>query len=223
MKKQTNVRIRTFAVIAVVLSLPLMVSAEVLFSGGPGDGRTGAPGEGSCTDCHSGSPDDGIVQIIGAPTFYVPDMTYSITVTLLDQDQSRWGFELTAKDDASNGAGTFTVTDPVNTQLSDNAAPNADYMKHTSAGTYDNTPNGPVTWQFDWTAPSTDVGDITFYVAGNAANSNNNTSGDNIYTSSAVSRLDAIPSISEAGLLILAALIVLTAVVLIRRRKRMAI
>src|SRR6185369_13678069 len=37
------------------------------------------------------------------------------------------------------------------------------------------------TWTFDWTAPSTDVGPVTFYAAGNQANNDGNTSGDFIY------------------------------------------
>lgn len=218
----TSARIRKFAIIMAVLAIPLMTSAEVMFSGGPGDGRTGAPGEGSCLDCHSGSPGDGSVLITGVPPSYTPDMTYTVTVTLQDQGQSRWGFELTAKDASANGAGSFTVTDAVNTQLSDNSAPSADYMKQTSAGTYNGTANGPVTWQFDWTAPSTDVGTITFYAAGNAANGNGSTSGDFIYFDTAESNLDTIPSVSQVGLFILAGLLLVTAFVWLRRQGRAA-
>jgi hypothetical protein len=38
-----------------------------------------------------------------------------------------------------------------------------------------------VTWTFNWTAPSSDVGRVTFYVAGNQANGDGNTSGDIIH------------------------------------------
>ncbi|MBC7931811.1 MAG: PQQ-dependent sugar dehydrogenase, partial [Rubrivivax sp.] len=36
-------------------------------------------------------------------------------------------------------------------------------------------------WTFRWTAPAEDVGPVTFYAAGNHANGDGNTSGDNIY------------------------------------------
>ena len=211
--------LKMVGLLAVLFSIPFLVFAESMHSSGPLDGRTGAPGEGLCTDCHSGSPDDGSVQITGTPMFYEPGATYTITVTLQDQGQSRWGFELTAKDGSANGAGDFTITDAVNTQLSDNPAPAADYVKHTSAGTYNGTPDGPVTWEFDWTAPPSDVGDITFYVAGNAADGNSGTSGDNIYTSSFTSKLDEVPSASVIGLLVLTLLLATSSVFVLRRRR----
>jgi hypothetical protein len=40
------------------------------------------------------------------------------------------------------------------------------------------------TFNFTWTAPSTNVGDVTFYVAANAANGNGLKTGDWIYTTS---------------------------------------
>src|SRR5438128_772054 len=38
------------------------------------------------------------------------------------------------------------------------------------------------TFQFDWTPPATDVGNIILYAAGNAANGNDVETGDHIYT-----------------------------------------
>ena len=58
-------------------------------------------------------------------------------------------------------------------------------MKHTSAGTFAGTP-GPTSWQYQWTAPAASVASVTFYAAGNAANGTGNTSGDYIYTQSAI-------------------------------------
>merc|ERR1712093_550447 len=37
------------------------------------------------------------------------------------------------------------------------------------------------TWIFSWTAPQVNVGKISFYASGNAANNNSSTSGDNGY------------------------------------------
>ena len=50
-------------------------------------------------------------------------------------------------------------------------------------------PNGTAsrTWQVRWTAPSTDIGTVRFWFAGNAANGNGDNQGDYIYTSNASS------------------------------------
>jgi uncharacterized protein (TIGR03437 family) len=56
------------------------------------------------------------------------------------------------------------------------------YVEHTLSGTRLGT-TGSVTFEFDWTPPATNVGDIKVYIAGNAANGNNqDDSGDHIYT-----------------------------------------
>ncbi|MGH9972261.1 MAG: PQQ-dependent sugar dehydrogenase, partial [Pyrinomonadaceae bacterium] len=54
------------------------------------------------------------------------------------------------------------------------------YIEHTLAGTFAGQQGG-ASWRFNWTAPPTDVGTITFYAAGNHANNDGNTSGDHIY------------------------------------------
>jgi len=153
------------------LMVPLIAYA---YSSGPPDGKTGAPGEGTCHDCHNSFPlnsGDGNFQIQG-PAQYVAGQTYTITIQISDPGHQRWGFEFT-----NLGVGTITIIDPTNTQLSGN------YAKHTSTGTHNGTPNGPVTWTFDWTAPTINPPDsIIFYAAGNAANGNFNNQGDYIYT-----------------------------------------
>jgi FlgD Ig-like domain len=166
----------TLFIFAVVL-LTAASPAEA-FSSGPPDGRTGAPGETNCTACHSSFPvnsGDGLFTIT-APAEVASGETVTITVTLEDPDQVRWGFEITPLT-----AGMCTITDPTNTQLSVTSMKS--YVKQTSAGTYDNTA-GPVSWSFEWTAPEAMREDVIFYAAGNAANSNGGTSGDYIYTTS---------------------------------------
>jgi hypothetical protein len=136
----------------------------------------------TCEACHVSLPGDGTLSLTGAPAGgYDPGATYTLTVILADPGQRRWGFELTALETAAHTqAGTFIVTDQINTQLSDNESPDADFLKHTSVGTHNGTLDGPVEWRFDWTAPlSGNL--VTFYIAGNAANGNGNSNGDFIY------------------------------------------
>ena len=155
------------------------------FSAGPPPGYTGAPGEEpeACAECHVPT-DVGSGQLtISAPTTYVPGQTYPITVTHtnLDPTRQRWGFELTVLDASDEKAGTLQSLDGF-TQIIDNAGPGAarQYIEHTAAGTFVGQANG-ASWTFNWTAPSIDIGPVSFYAAGNQANNDGNTSGDNIY------------------------------------------
>jgi len=153
------------------------------WSSGPPDGYCGNPPFSvTCEACHVSAPGDGSLTLSGLPAGgYELGTTYSLTVILADQGQRRWGFELTALETAAfTQAGTIIVTDPVNTQLSNHPAPDPDFLKHTSTGTHNGTMDGPVSWNFDWTAPvSGEL--VTFYMAGNAANGNGSSSGDYSY------------------------------------------
>src|SRR6185295_2756990 len=156
------------------------------FSAGPPAGYTGAPQEEpeACAECHV-PPDAATGKIfITAPQTYVPGQTYPVTVTHqnIDPTRLRWGFQLTVLDTASDEkAGELHSTDGL-TQVLNNAGPGSarQYIEHTSAGTFVGQQNG-ATWTFNWTAPATDVGPVTFYAAGNQANNDGNTSGDYIY------------------------------------------
>ena len=161
--------------------------------------RTGAPNELLCTECHAipAETPDGSASI-DVPAEYDPNSTYTITVTLQDPGQLRWGFEAIAYrvDEQTltlKMAGSFTNLSALTTiqELGDGRQ----YVSHTSNqgnvgepdGTFMDTANGPVTWSFSWTAPSAGSGPVVWYVAGNAANGNLNPSGDFIYTAMEVS------------------------------------
>ena len=155
------------------------------FSAGPPAGYTGAPGEEpeACAECHV-PPDAGTGTIsITAPQTYVPGQTYPITVTHSNPDptRQRWGFELTVLDTSDEKAGELQNTSGL-TQVLNNQGPGGkrQYIEHTAAGTFVGQSNG-ASWTFNWTAPSEDIGPVTFYTAGNQANNDGNTSGDYIY------------------------------------------
>ncbi|HVI73114.1 MAG TPA: choice-of-anchor V domain-containing protein, partial [Pyrinomonadaceae bacterium] len=162
------------------------------FSAGPPAGYTGAPQEEpeACAECHV-PPDAGTGKIsITAPQTYVPAQTYPITVTHqnIDSTRLRWGFQLTVLDTASDEkAGELQSINGL-TQVLNNAGPGSarQYIEHTAAGTFVGQQNG-ASWTFNWTAPATDVGPVTFYAAGNHANNDGNTSGDYIYRTFVVS------------------------------------
>jgi CubicO group peptidase (beta-lactamase class C family) len=170
-----------------LIFLTLLGLSAVLwaFSGGPMDNMAGNPPDfHSCTFCHVTYPlnsGDGYMYGEGLPSEYTPGETYTLTVTLCDPGQSRWGFEVTALYGNNQQAGTFIITDDTNTMLSDNPGTSPDFVKHTSAGSFAGTLNGPVTWSFDWVAPSPAVGTIVFYASGLAADNNNSHTMDYVY------------------------------------------
>ena len=162
-------------------------SSVFAFSFGPNDGLTGAPGEGNCTQCHSGNSlnASGGTLVLGVPGTYLPGEMYDIVVDLSRSRQSRWGFEMTALNGSGARAGTFAKADG-NTQVSN--ANSKQYIKQTAPGSASGT-RDKNQWTFKWTAPTNDVGPITFYAAGNAANGDFRTSGDYIYTQSNTSEV----------------------------------
>jgi len=163
------------------------------YAEGPPAFRTGAPNDdGTCNagGCHSGNQLNaagGSITVSGVPAQYVPGAKYPISVQVAKPGQSRWGFELTAQTASGERGGEITVTDEANTQFASDAgggATDPQYIEHTSQGTARGQKDtGPVR-SFDWTAPATGTGTVTFYAAGNAANGNATNTGDFIYTTS---------------------------------------
>jgi uncharacterized repeat protein (TIGR01451 family) len=153
------------------------------YSAGPPAGYTHAPGELDCADCHTTPAQSSGTLTLNAPPKYTPGQTYDLTVTHATTDPSRvrWGFELTALDASDQKAGTLAPSDDL-TQVIEGQGPfpTRQYVEHTSKGTFSGQQNGTA-WTFKWTAPADDVGPVTFYVAGNQANGDGNSSGDNIY------------------------------------------
>ncbi len=180
-------------VVAIASAIPLLLFA---YAEGPDPGHSGVPGERNCTACHSGVVNSGAgsvaVAFPGALT-YTPGVKQHLVVTVSDPDQRRWGFQLTARreSDSKLQTGSFQPTD-TNTQVICSTADlspascsdsTLQFIEHTPVGTRNGTTQSAA-FELDWTPPSTDVGAIVVYVAGNAANGNNANTGDHIYTKS---------------------------------------
>lgn len=141
------------------------------YSASPPAGYTGSPLDGqSCTACHSSfSPvsNSASLSLTGLPAQWAPATPYALTLTL--GAGTRYGFELTAE----NGGGKRGVfTAGANSAVLDGGQR---YLGHSNAGTSVNS------WAFTWTAPAAGAGNISFYLAGNAANNNGANSGDTIH------------------------------------------
>jgi uncharacterized protein (TIGR03437 family) len=170
--------------------------------------------QGTCANaqCHVGTANDpankGSVSVAfpGGQT-YVPGVKQHLVVTIADPVQRAWGFQLTVRlaSNTATMAGTFASTD-AKTQLMCSASGfNAfqpspfvlgrtqtcpasltlQYMEHSQNG-YDASRGhtGSQTYEFDWTPPATNSGNVTVYVSGNAANGDILMTGDHIYNTS---------------------------------------
>jgi hypothetical protein len=150
------------------------VAFHKLQSGGASAGNTGAPGEGSCVGCHGNSASGAgfnILEWADGVNNYTPGETYSIQLSMNDAS-SKNGFQLVALTASGNAqAGVMTATDETRTQRLVGQA-GRQYIGHRAAGT------SVSQWTFDWTAPTTNVGNVIFYVATNKSNAANNSSGD---------------------------------------------
>ena len=157
---------------------------------------------------------------------YVPGVQQQLTVTITDPapTQGAWGFELTARSGSNTMAGTFTPLDAntqimcsqTNLQIFDaycltgagegcghpSASPACPtsyplaYMEHSYTGYLKTMGTGSGTYQFNWTPPATNAGNITIWVAGNAGVPGPpNQNGDHIYTN----KYTLTPSTSGGG------------------------
>ncbi|MEO7673806.1 MAG: choice-of-anchor V domain-containing protein [Pyrinomonadaceae bacterium] len=156
---------------------------------GPSPAFTGAPIENNCTACHTTFPVNsgtGNVAISGLPANYLPGQTVPLTVTVSDANAVIYGFQMVAINNAGENVGTLNLPVPGPELQLVNGFVNGNqrrYIEHTNQGV---TPTqfGSKTWNFTWTAPATRIGKLSFYAAGNGANSDGGSSNDQIYTTS---------------------------------------
>ncbi len=179
---------RPVIVITVIL-LSVLWIVGILFAsaGGPPQGATGSAifNQSSCAQasCHAGTANtgSGTLTLSGVPANYTLGQAYAFTVTLQQTGQRRWGFQLSARARSSGQtAGTLQAGADGFSQLQ--SLGGVQYIAHNAAGTRAGKADGPVSFQVRWTAPSSDVGEVVFSVAGNAANNDASNSGDFIYT-----------------------------------------
>ena len=141
-------------------------------------GRTGAPGDGLCTDCHSDNGSfTGDITLSGVPATAMANSTYNITVTVDVTGGSpiRAGFSTTSLDSNDNAAGDWT--NPSSDATLKNAG-GREYFGHEPAVNFG--AGSSISWDADWTAPNI-TDDVTFYIASMLANGSG-TNGDNILT-----------------------------------------
>ena len=180
---------------AVILSaIPALIFA---YSSGPDPRKTGAPGDTTCSQigCHIGTlvnGGGGKVEIsFDSGTTYTPGTKVRVTVKITDSAARIYGFQASSRLSSNTRtaqAGTFTPGTGQFVLCEDDTPRTATGCRSTGPLEFveHSTPNSTGIFQFDWTPPTTNAGDVVFYVAGNAANGNGLADrGDHIYTTNA--------------------------------------
>jgi len=181
---------------------------------------TDASAANACSQCHApagsvNTDNKGRLQILVDTMTYTRGVKKRIRVKLDHSEAQRWGFQLTSRrsSDTRTGAGSFT--EDANTTLRCGGTPaltnppcagepEPQFISHNLASTRMGTRNS-VEWEFEWTPPANEVGDVILYAAGNAANGNGNNQGDAIYSTSITLRaqgacnLTARPNVRSVG------------------------
>jgi hypothetical protein len=152
-------------------------------SNNPPNGRTGAPGDGLCSNCHGSQPPNvqGDISLTGLPATIQPNTTYPLTVTftVTEGSPSTAGFQMLSLNTSNNNAGDFAaISGDVGTNTTGNGR---EYIEHRG----DKSISGnTVSWSFEWTSPASapGSGDLTLYASGILANNNGSNSGDRTIT-----------------------------------------
>ena len=156
--------------LAVFISLVLLMAGPTLamHTGPPSDNNGDGSGDptwrAGCT-CHSNSPSSGtLVKLSGAPHAYEASQSYSMTLSLEHSSNAGGGFFL-----STEGMGSFSWSeDQIIRPESDSGEDQS--ATSTSSGITQSDYTSPAEWTFTWTAPESDVGDVTFWVIGNMVN-----------------------------------------------------
>jgi uncharacterized protein (TIGR03437 family) len=193
-------KLRVAKVAVVMGSIPLVIWGYI---SGPDRPATGAPGELTCAQalCHvaAGPPNGGgsITVTFPAGMVYTPGVKQHVVFSLTHPTARVWGFQATARvaNAATTNAGSFASSDRTTAVLCTSSASDINgtfrdfgpsqvcpadkplaFIEHASPKPLTQT------FEFDYTPPATNVGDIRIYIAANAANNNQHEDGDQIYS-----------------------------------------
>ena len=123
----------------------------------------------NCSSCHSGNLNtgNGSISLTGLPSTYTPGQTYDLALTVLGTNSRGYGFQLIPK---ASGSTSGTLAAVSSGMAIENGA--AEHRGTSISGS----------WNFQWTAPATDEGTVTFYASGLATGGSSGNDGDYVYT-----------------------------------------
>ncbi|MBI1760673.1 MAG: hypothetical protein HYR56_04475 [Acidobacteria bacterium] len=184
MRSSKNIlKLITLALFVWLFSYGWLTSRVEANRAGSPPAHTGAPDETTCASsgCHTSfavNSGSGKLTLDGLPEGgYTLYQEYDFTVTLTQGQSQRYGFQLTAVDDAGDPAGTLSVPSGSQIQVQGPTTTNArQYLTQNKNG------DGFYTWTVHWKAPGNGLGTVTFYLAGLIGNNNGKVDGDYVYT-----------------------------------------
>lgn len=185
---------KTYTILAVISVLFLLA-----FSSNPPNGRTGAPGETTCANCHGGNtPIQGSVEIEGLPDKIVGGTAYDITVrTVVNMGTaSRSGFQLVALDENNQNVGTLAEA---GSNVGFETFNSRNYAEHRSAKNFNG--DDEISYNFQWIAPDDkESGLVTMYASSVLANGNGSSGGDRVVINSVTSEVELSTSANDKEL-----------------------
>lgn len=149
----------------------------MFYNANPPDGKTGAPGDGTCGECHGGGSFGGNIEIIGLPSTINANEAYNITVRITNTSGNavKAGFQLIALNGSNNNAGDLTA---LSSDHGTSFIGSKEYVDHRNGKNFN--ASNVAEWTFKWTAPAGPNGtNITLYGIGLMANNAGGSSGDN--------------------------------------------
>ena len=143
--------------------------------------HSGAPGETDCSGCHGDPLNPDIpnfkFEFGNNDSTYIPGTTYIISVSMVRPGHDKFGFVSSALDTLDKSKGIYSLINTITTRKYTLVGRN--YISHTPCGA--DSPDS-IKWTYNWTAPATDKGKITMYLAMLVANHDHAITGDTSYT-----------------------------------------
>lgn len=157
------------------------------------NGYTGAPGESTCGSCHGGNNNPNNngnflrLNFNNNTSSYTPSQTYNVTISNLgtNGNNTRNGFRAVVLNSSNSSVGTFAEVQQSAANTGIVTIGTRSYIQHASATSLINS------WSFQWTAPATNIGDVTFYVASITGNGSGS-SGDILYVDTFIIRAQSV-------------------------------
>jgi hypothetical protein len=187
--------VRTCAAIWAVATLlaigPASRPARAYADGAP-PGFTGGFKEQACDACHFESPlnaKPGQLTIAGVPDRFTPGQRYTLTLTLSHPTMKNAGVQMSARlENGGAQAGTLAAAPGDDTRVRIETQGGVQYANQRLDGTTLIEPR-TARWTIVWTAPAA-AGTVMFHAAANAADKDEATRGDFVYTAMAASRAE---------------------------------
>jgi hypothetical protein len=144
-------------------------------NGNPPTGKSAAPFDGNCNDCHSGGNFNGNLTVTGFPATANPGATYDITVSLANAtgSPSKAGLQLVVVDANNANCGDLIETA---SDLGTEFFATREYVEQRGGKNFS---GGSVSWDFQWKAPASVPGNtVKVYYIVNMCNGNGGSGGD---------------------------------------------